>query len=140
MKKLYFFRYLYYWLYVFFSIGIVILLVSNKYALVVKNSPYRFTGMGIILVIILLFYLRNQFKVMIDHMNEGYVKLICREVLRVSPILVLYFALKFAEIQMDNFQFIVLWGFVANIVASVFNIYHFKYLMEIKELKNNAKN
>ena len=132
MKKLQFYRFFFYWIYTFFAIGVPILLVADKYALVVSESKYKVTGMGIIICIVLLFYFRGQLKDLIETMDEGNTKIFLKESFRVFPILLLYFALRFAEIQMANFKFIVLWSFISNIIASTFQVYHFKYLRLVK--------
>ncbi len=133
MKKLQFYRFFFYWVYTFFAIGVPILLVTDKYALVVADSKYKVTGMGIIMCIVILFYFRGQLKDMIEKMDEGNTKTLCKESLRVFPILILYFALMFAEVQMHNFKFIVLWSFVSNMVAVLFQVQHYRYLRLVKE-------
>lgn len=135
MKKYNLLRFLFYWLYTFFAIGIPIILVAEKYALVVATSKYKVTGMGIIISIVLLFYFRNEIKKMIENMDDGSAKVFCKETLRIFPILLLYFSLLFAEVHMRNFKFIVLWSFVSNIIASIFEVFHVKYLLLIKEMK-----
>ncbi|QVK18100.1 hypothetical protein KHQ81_14935 [Mycoplasmatota bacterium] len=85
------------------------------------------------MAIVILFYFRGQLKDMIENMDDGNAKVFARESMRVFPILLLFFALQFAEVQMQNFQFIVLWSFVSNLVAVVFQVQHYKYLRLAKE-------
>ncbi len=137
MKKYNVLRFFFYWLYTFFAIGVPIILVADKYTLVVANSRYKATGMGIIICIVLVFYFRGQLKDMIEQMEDGNAKVLTKESMRVVPILLLYFALQFAEVQMHNFKFIVLWSFVSNLVATVFQVFHYKYLRLVKEQRND---
>lgn len=140
MKKYNTLRFLFYWFYTFFAIGIPIILVSEKYALVVAKSQYKATGMGIIMAVVVLFYFRSQLKDMVENMDEGNAKTLCKESLRVFPILLLYFALQFAEVQMSNFKFIVLWSFVSNIIGVLFQMQHYKYLKIAKEQRKVINN
>lgn len=135
MKKLNFWRFFYFWLYALLAVGVPIILVAEKYDLVAKTSKYRVTGMGIIMCIALVFYFKKQLKEFIENLTAGPAKTYLKETLRVAPILILYFALQFAEVQMHNFKFIVLWSFISNLAATGFRVGHLHYLGRIKDVK-----
>jgi hypothetical protein len=113
-------------------------LVSLKYDLVssVTPTPYKATAMGIIMAMVALFYFHDQFKEMLNNMDDGVTKTLCKELVRVIPILLLYFALRFAEVHMHNFQFVVMWAFVSNIIAAGLRVEHLEYIRRIKVMKN----
>lgn len=130
------YRIINYALYVFFAIGVPIWLISEQYDLYRKVEEHTPQAMGIIVAIIVLFFFRGEFKKAMERMDEGVFKNVLREVSRVIPLLLLFYALKFSEIHMEKFQFIVLWSFVSNIIASTFEVNHLRLADKAKVIKN----
>lgn len=136
-------RFLYYWIYVFFSIGIPSILISLKYDVfeTVSNTPtsVKVAGGGMMIIIILFFFLRGQLNEMIGAMEESPVKTSVIQVKRCMPIAIIYIILRFAKVHIDNLMFITLWSFVSNLIGSVFNVLHMRYKVLVKDLKLQAK-
>ena len=137
MKKLQFYRFLFWALFAFFAVGVPSILISTKYDVFVKvsNPKIQLAGGAMMIIVLLAFFLKNQLKELIESMDEGSLKTLIKQLIRVTPILILYFALRFAEIQMANFKFIVLWSFVSNIIASVFQVVHINFKLKVLEIK-----
>lgn len=136
-------RFLYYWIYVFFSIGIPSILISLKYDVfeTVSNTPtsVKVAGGGMMIIIIAFFFLRGQLNEMIKEMEPSPIKTTVIQVKRCMPILVIYLILKFAKIHIDNLMFITLWSFVSNLLGSIFNVLHMRYKVKVKDLRFEAK-
>ncbi|MBY6274248.1 MAG: hypothetical protein CW346_19040 [Bacillaceae bacterium] len=136
-------RFLYYWIYVFFSIGIPSILISLKYDVFesVSATPahVKLAGGGMMIIIIAFFFLRGQLNEMIKEMEPSPIKTTVIQVKRCMPILVIYLILKFAKIHIDNLMFITLWSFVSNLLGSIFNVLHMRYKVKVKDLRLEAK-
>lgn len=136
-------RFFFYWLYVFFAVGVPSILISIKYDVfeTVSNTPtsVKVAGGGMMILIILFFFTRGQLNVMIREMEPSPIKTTVIQVKRCMPILVIYLILKFAKIHIDNLMFITLWSFVSNLFGSVFNVLHMRYKVKVKDLRLEAK-
>jgi hypothetical protein len=136
-------RFFFYWLYVFFAIGVPSILISIKYDVfeTVSNTPtsVKVAGGGMMILIILFFFTRGQLNEMIREMEPSPIKTTVIQVKRCMPILVIYLILRFAKIHIDNLMFITLWSFVSNLIGSVFNVLHMRYKVLVKDLKLQAK-
>lgn len=136
-------RFLYYWIYVFFSIGIPSILISLKYDVfeTVSNTPtsVKVAGGGMMILIILFFFTRGQLNEMIREMEPSPIKTTVIQIKRCMPIAIIYVILRFAKVHIDNLIFITLWSFVSNLVGSVFNVLHMKYKVKVKDLKLQDK-
>lgn len=136
-------RFLFYWLYAFFAIGVPIILISQKYKVFesVNNAPtsLKIAGGGMMIIVAIFFFLNGQIKEMIDHMEESAIKTAVIQIKRCLPILVIYFILRFAEVHMGNLKFIALWSFISNIIGSVFNVFHTRYKVKVSDLKMDLK-
>lgn len=128
------------WLsYAFFSLIVPIILISAKYDLFARTGLYKATAMGIISVIIILFFLREQFKKFIEHMEDTKFKFAVKGAIRVFPLLLLLIAIQFAQVQFEKFFFIVTWSFVSNIISIVFEVYHEAFAYELDLIKEAKK-
>lgn len=143
IKKYQRLRFLFYWTYTYFAIGIPSLLIAQKYDVFksVSNASttVKLAGGGMMIIIVVFFFFHGQINEMIDHMDESPIKTTVIQVKRCMPILVIYFVLRFAEIHMANLKFIALWSFISNVIGSVFNVYHMRYKVLVKELKLDEK-
>lgn len=141
MKKLQFYRFFYWFLFAFFAVGVPSILISTKYQVFEKasNPKVQLAGGAMMIIVLIAFFMKNQLKEMIESMDEGTLKTIIKQIIRVIPILILYFALRFAEIQMANFKFIVLWSFVSNVIAASFQVIHINYKLRVMALKKAKK-
>lgn len=141
IRRLNFYRYFFYWLNVVFSVVVPVIVVAHEYDLVEATAPqkYRVTGMGIILAICLLFYFRNELKNMLELVKNEMASTAYKDARRAVFLLILFFALKVAEIHMRKFQLIVFATFISNSVAVGFHVLHVKYrdlaIEEKKKLK-----
>ena len=136
-------RFFFYWLYVFFAVGVPSILISIKYDVfeTVSNTPtsVKVAGGGMMILIILFFFTRGQLNEMIREMEPSPIKTTVIQVKRCMPILVIYLILRFAKIHIDNLMFITLWSFISNLVGSVFNVYHMRFKVKVKDLKLQNK-
>lgn len=136
-------RFIYYWIYVFFSIGIPSILISLKYDVfeTVSNTPtsVKVAGGGMMILIILFFFTRGQLNEMIKEMEPSPIKTTVIQIKRCMPIAIIYVILRFAKVHIDNLMFITLWSFVSNLIGSVFNVLHTKYKVRVKDLQLQNK-
>lgn len=143
IKKYQRLRFLFYWIYVFFAIGVPSILISIKYDVFesVNSTPahIKLAGGGMMIIIVLFFFLRGQLNEMIGAMEESPIKTTVIQIKRCMPILVLYLILRFAKLHIDNLMFITLWSFISNLVGSVFNVYHMRFKVKVKDLKLQSK-
>lgn len=143
MRKHQTLRFFFYWLYVFFAIGVPSILISIKYDVFesVSATPahVKLAGGGMMIIIVLFFFLRGQLNEMISAMEESPIKTTVIQIKRCMPILVLYLILRFAKLHIDNLMFITLWSFISNLVGSVFNVYHMRFKVKVKDLKLQSK-
>lgn len=143
MKKLQTYRFLFYWVHVFFAIGVPSILISIKYDVfeTVNSTPshVKLAGGGMMVIIVLFFFLRGQLNEMISAMEESPIKTTVIQVKRCMPILVLYLILRFAKLHIDNLLFITLWSFISNLIGSTFNVWHMKFKVKVKDLRLEEK-
>lgn len=136
-------RFIHYWIYVFFSIGIPSILISLKYDVfeTVSNTPtsVKVAGGGMMILIILFFFTRGQLNEMIKEMEPSPIKTTIVQIKRCMPIAIIYIILRFAKVHIDNLMFITLWSFVSNLIGSVFNVLHMKYKVKVKDIKLQNK-
>lgn len=109
-------------LYMLFALIVPILLIANKYELWKKTDIYKLTIMGMVVLIIILFFSGRQLIKFISTLEESKQKFITLEIIRIAPLILLFFAIQYAKVQMANFEYIVLWAFFSNLVASVFSV------------------
>lgn len=143
IKKYQRLRFLFYWVYVFFAIGIPIILIAQKYDVFksVSNAPtsVKLAGGGMMIAISIFFFFNGQIKEMIANMEESPIKTTVIQIKRVFPILLIYLVLRVAEVHMGNLKFIALWSFISNLVGSIFNVYHMKFKVMVKDIKLDEK-
>lgn len=136
-------RFIYYWIYVFFSIGIPSILISLRYDVfkTVSNTPtsVKVAGGGMMIIIIAFFFLRGQLNEMIKEMEPSPIKTTVIQIKRCMPIAIIYIILRFAKVHIDNLMFITLWSFISNLIGSVFNVYHMRFKVKVKDLKLQNK-
>ena len=136
-------RFLYYWIYVYFAIGVPSILISIKYDVfeTVSNTPtsVKVAGGGMMIIIIAFFFLRGQLNEMIREMEPSPIKTTVIQIKRCMPIAIIYIILRFAKVHIDNLMFITLWSFVSNLIGSVFNVLHMRYKVKVKDIKLQNK-
>ncbi|MCK9393917.1 hypothetical protein M0Q03_03890 [bacterium] len=113
--------------YVFFSIGVPIWLIAEKYD--IFSTKGSLTGMGIIVCILIIFFTYNRIKEFSQDIKTPILKGIVMSVLRILPLVALLIALNLATQQMSNFMFITTGSLISNASGgSIFYILfqHFK--------------
>jgi hypothetical protein len=125
-------RYLIFWLYTLFALGIPCILVVERYGLF-KDAGARQWGFGLIVVLILcLFYFRKHVSLAIENMPSCTFKYICVGIRELSPLIIMYVAFLFVKLSMDNITFIMLWSCISNAFALLFRTFHLKLVDEQK--------
>lgn len=139
MRKLQAKRFLWFWIYTFFALIVPILLINYKYNLIVrvtqKPTVTELTISGMIALLIVLFYARHHIHQWIDEMEEGPTKTIYKEFWRTIPLFLLFFALKYAELHIKNYQWVVWWSACSNTVAVYPRIKHIQYRKYVRDIK-----
>lgn len=136
-----FLRFASYWLYVFFAIGIPIIIIAEQYELIEKAKSTTLTGWGIIVAIIAVFFARKQIIRAIADMPKGITRGALQGLVSLIPLVLLNFVLLVAKKQLGTIQFIVLCSTISNLIACVFNAVHDKLLADIgvESLSNKIK-
>jgi len=139
MKQMYMYRTLNWMAFAFFALIVPILLISYKYDLYTKVGEYKPEAAGMIVVIIILFFLREEIKKMLDGMDDGKIKAAVKGVLRVFPLFLLLIALQFAIVGIYKIIFVVQWSLISSLISIVFEVYHEHFYNEIKMIKEAKK-
>ena len=132
-KKLKITRYLSYWLYVLFTIGIPIALVAWQFGLFKEPQPRQLTGWAIILVIIACFIFGKHIKRAIADMELGVPKTILRDVTMITPFLALWIVLTFMEAYVSQLRFIIFWTMLGLLLSSFLDLWHTLIIQEIRK-------
>ena len=132
-KKLKICRYLSYWLYVIFTIGIPIALVAWQFDIFKKPGPVQITGYGIIAIIIAFFIFWKHIKRAISEMEQGLAKTILHNLLMVVPFLLVWIAMTFMEDHIVRIRFIIFWTMIGLFVSAFFDLWHTLIIQELKK-------
>lgn len=131
-KKLYTLRYLSYWLYVFCTIGIPIILIGWQYDIFKKPPAIQLTLTGVILAIIVIFILRGHIKQVIADMEISITKTIIVNLGKMLPWIACWFIMAFLSSSAEKVQFILFWFIVGNIIALFIDVWHTALYKECK--------
>jgi len=130
-KSKQFWRYGTYLLYIFCALVVPVIIIAEKYGIFYKASQLRFTGWGIIILIITLFFIRKEIVKTINSMQAGLFKGILQGIIHMIPLALLNVVLLFAKAEINTIQYIVVWSTVSNVIACIFEAIHQKLLFEI---------
>lgn len=132
MKKLKFYKFINFWLYVFFSLGIPILLIADKYSLYITDTKFYVLAVGLVCVYLIIKFFWKHLLRMISYMDPGYIRSVCEEFVRVLPIFMVYIILRIAKIHIDNVIFIVMWSFISNLIGAIFSVNYMRLRLKVK--------
>lgn len=141
LRSLKLWRYLTYWIYIFLSIAVPLIIITEKYELFYKASNLKLTGCGIIVAIVVIFFIRKEIVKAVNEMEKGILRAVLQGIIGIIPLAILNVLLIFAETQMVAFKFIVIWSTVSNVLACVPEAIHQHLCFKIKQadIRNAVK-
>lgn len=108
-----------YILYIFFSLGVPIWLIAEKYN--IFSTRGSLTGVGMIVCIIIVFFFYKKIKEAAMSITIPVLKGIIVSIIRVLPLVALCIAVEFASVQIADFKFIMYGSLLSNAtLGSVF--------------------
>src|SRR5690625_2564712 len=129
MKKLYFKRYLYFWLYALFCIGVPIILIAEEYELIskAKEKTFNISIWGMISFLLIIFFLRKQVKIMIGKLEPSKLRTFLENIGGVIPIILIYLILHVMKPHIHRLEVIAFVSIFSYVISVFFLTKHTEY-------------
>ncbi len=122
-------RYLFFWLYTIFAVGIPVILIAEVYGFLEKNTSAYTYGAGLIIIaVLLLFYFRKHLGKYVDNMESSLTKHFIIATRELMPLIIIYLAFAFTYLQFESITFILKWSCLSNAIALGFRALHLREL------------
>lgn len=135
MRQLRLYKFINFLLFVFFSLGVPIILITEEYQLYITDARFYVLVVGLLVLYITAKFFWNYLKRSISYMDPGYYRSLCEEFVRILPLFILWGMLVVMERHVSNAVFIVKWSAISNIIGAVFSVNYIRLKIKLKEMR-----